>query len=170
MKNKWLNGKMVLEVLAIGMLFMGAAYADSIGRSTGTPELSPEVLSGGEMGGGGSGSMDMGCTGMGMGNGGCNDMMGAGCCKGNTMTKEECEYSGHSCCGNGTGSGDDLMGCTGMGMGGDCCNKNGMTKDCDRNHSCCDEVTEIPEFPTVAIPAILALGGYLVIRARRRKE
>jgi len=28
---------------------------------------------------------------------------------------------------------------------------------------------QIPEFPTVAIPAILALGGYLVIRKRRRE-
>ncbi len=54
---------------------------------------------------------------------------------------------------------------------GDCCK--GMTK-CDKNHSCCKETegppTEIPEFPTVAIPAVLALGGgYLVMRMKRRK-
>jgi len=29
--------------------------------------------------------------------------------------------------------------------------------------------TPIPEFPTVAVPAILAIGGYLVIRKRRRE-
>ncbi len=34
------------------------------------------------------------------------------------------------------------------------------TKDCDP--------TQIPEFPTVAVPAILALGGYLVMRRRKR--
>lgn len=28
---------------------------------------------------------------------------------------------------------------------------------------------EIPEFPTVAIPAVLAVGGYLVLRKKRRK-
>ncbi len=28
---------------------------------------------------------------------------------------------------------------------------------------------EIPEFPTVAIPAVLSLGGYLALRMKRRK-
>ncbi len=68
----------------------------------------------------------------------------------------------------------NMMGCSGI-MGkcckrglGNCCK--GMSK-CDKDHSCCNPPpTEIPEFPTVAIPAVLALGGgYLVMRMKRRK-
>ena len=33
-----------------------------------------------------------------------------------------------------------------------------------------DNTSEIPEYPTVIIPAIMAFGGYMVIRSRRRKE
>ncbi len=33
-----------------------------------------------------------------------------------------------------------------------------------------DNFKTIPEFPTVAIPAVLALGGYLAIRIRSRKD
>jgi len=113
MRDEWLNGKMVLAVLAVlmGMLFTGAVYAS---ENLDFPLRESPM-----------GPMD--------------DKMH---CPGDK---------------GGTEMHDDSVACHGM-------------SNCDSRHSDCKEVTTIPEFPTVAIPAILALGGYLLIRTRRRKE
>lgn len=65
-----------------------------------------------------------------------------------------------------------MMGLTRISRSPDCCADDPIitTSFSVKGETGGDGTSEIPEYPTVIIPAIMAFGGYMVIRSRRKEE